>query len=408
MNYNQTLEFIHSLGFFSKKPGLERIRELLSLLGNPQNNFRAVHIAGTNGKGSVSAMLSSIYMKAGLRVGLFTSPFIIDFRERIKLCGEMIPKRELVRLAQLVRRQGIELSEFEFITAVAFLYFSQQKCDIAVIEVGLGGRLDATNTLGNVAASVITKISLDHTLILGDTLERIAFEKCGIIKNAPVITSHNQAEEVMRVIRNHTDRLIVPNAQELKISKSDIYGNRFSYFGADFETGLAGVHQIENALIAAETAPICFPDISEECIKEGIRQAFIPARIEVLSRNPLIVLDGAHNPDGARALGEVMKVYSGKITAIVGMLRDKDCEKTLGFIMPHCKNVVAVAVEGTDRSMSAEKLSDILSGFCHSSSAGSYLQAIKIATELSDGGPILIFGSLYLAAGMRPLLLEKN
>ena len=177
MNYQETLNYIHSLGMFSHRAGLERITAALEILGNPQNQFDAVHIAGTNGKGSVVAFVSSVFRKAGLKTAVFVSPYIVNFRERIQINGEYISEGDLCRLSQRVIETGVSLTEFEFITAVAFLYFAEQKCDIAVIETGLGGRLDATNTLTRKKASVITKIGLDHTLVLGGTIKKIAAEK---------------------------------------------------------------------------------------------------------------------------------------------------------------------------------------------------------------------------------------
>ena len=199
MNYEETLNYIHSLGNFSKPATLERIKSVLQKLGNPQNNFKAIHIAGTNGKGSEAAMLTKTFSLAGYKTGLYISPFIIDFRERIQLNGEFISHNDICKFAEIVKSTNTELTEFEFITAVAFLYFSQQNCDIAIIETGLGGRLDATNTLGNVIANVITKIGLDHTAILGDTIQKITAEKCGIIKNCPVITLHTQPDGAFKV-----------------------------------------------------------------------------------------------------------------------------------------------------------------------------------------------------------------
>ena len=225
MNYNETLNFIHSLGNFSKPPTLERIKAVLAKLGNPQNNFKAIHIAGTNGKGSVSSMLSRAFSLAGYKTALFISPFIIDFCERIQINGEFISRENLCKYAEIIKSTNIELTEFEFITAVAFLYFSEQNCEIGIIETGLGGRLDATNTMDNVIANVITKIGLDHTAILGDTIEKITNEKCGIIKSCPVITSSHQPKEAFNVLKNY--KPIVPNENELKIIESGINGNTY-------------------------------------------------------------------------------------------------------------------------------------------------------------------------------------
>ena len=209
MNYTGSVEYIHSLLRFGIKPGLERISELLSLLGNPQEKVKAIHIAGTNGKGSTSTMTANILKNAGYRTGLFTSPYVINFRERIRINGEMIPEDALAETVSRVKEkidilneQGTEITEFEAITAAAYLYFAEEGCDFAVMETGLGGRFDATNVITKPAICIITSISFDHTDILGDSLEKIAFEKCGIIKrNCPVVTSENQSSEAMQVIK---------------------------------------------------------------------------------------------------------------------------------------------------------------------------------------------------------------
>ncbi len=394
MNYNETLEFIHSLGNFGKAPTLDRIKKALEALGNPQNNFSAIHIAGTNGKGSVSAMLHSVFKTKGLKTGLFISPFIIDFRERIQINGEFIPENELCILAEKVIETGVELTEFEFITAVAFLYFSLQKCDIVIAETGLGGRLDATNTLTNVRASVITKIGLDHTAILGDTIEQITREKCGIIKNAPVITSFNQNDEALAVLMEY--KSIIPLKNELKVLESDISGNEFVYKNETYKTSLAGEYQVENAAIVIETALNCGVDIAT--IKKGIENTHFPARMEVISANPLVILDGAHNPDGASVLARTMAKYKGKITAVIGMCKDKDCDKVLSRTLPYCKRAVATEIKNMPRSLKAEELKELAQKYCSCETAGNYSEVLQ---KIKDEDIVFVFGSLYLASSIR-------
>lgn len=397
MNYKETLKFIHSLGNFSKVPTLDRINKVLKLLGNPQDNFSAIHIAGTNGKGSVSAMLHSVFKSAGFKTGLFISPYIIEFRERIQINGEFIPENEFCLLVEKVMATGVELTEFEFITAVAFLYFSKQGCDIVIAETGLGGRLDATNTLKNLNASVITKIGLDHTAVLGNTIEKITHEKCGIIKAAPVITSFNQTDEALEVLLNYNP--IIPKKEELKVMKSDITGNEFSYRGTIYKTSLVGNHQIENALVVIETALNCGIDIKP--IQNGIENTFFPARMEVISREPLIVLDGAHNPDGAKVLSGMMQRYNGKTTAIIGMCADKDCEEVLKATLPYCKRAIAITIDDVPRSITSEKLCDMANKYCACETARDYDSALE---KIKDEECIFAFGSLYLASALRKKL----
>lgn len=397
MNYNEILNYIHSLGNFSKEPTLNRIKAVLEVLGNPQNNFSSIHIAGTNGKGSVSAMLHCVFKTKGLKTGLFISPFILDFRERIQINGEFIPEDELCNLAKTVINTGIKLTEFEFITAIAFLYFKNQKCDIAIIETGLGGRLDATNVLTNLKASIITKIGLDHTAILGDTIEQITREKCGIIKNAPVITSFNQPKEALNVLNEYN--LIIPNIQKLKVIKSDIFSNQFLYDSCLYKTSLSGEYQIENALIVIETALKL--GVCKEIIQKALENTFFPARMEVISENPTVILDGAHNPDGANALAKAMHKYDGKITAIIGMCADKDCEKVLKTTLCYCKRAVAVEIKDMPRSLKAEDLCQMAQKYSTCEIAKDYDTALE---KVRGEDIVFVFGSLYLASSIREKL----
>lgn len=407
MNYNETLNYIHSLGKFSKPAGLERITSLLDRLYNPQDKFKSIHIAGTNGKGSVSAMLAKIFETAGYKTGLFISPFVIDFRERIQINGEFISEDDLIKYSKLVIDVGAELSEFEFITAAAFLYFGDKNCDIVITETGLGGRLDATNTLKNVAVSVITKIGLDHSAILGDTVEKIADEKCGIIKECPVtVASLNQKDGALEVIKRSSKRLVVPDISRLKILKSDETGSSFIYKERKYYISLCGEYQIENALTAIETAENSEYNISYETVKAALADTYFPARAEIICKAPLVLLDGAHNPDGAKALADIMKKHSGKITAVIGVMRDKDYKQVLKTTLAHCKNSVAVTVEGMPRSLPACSLAEAAAEFCPCTAAESYTSAIKKADEISKGEPIFVFGSLYLAGGIREKLKD--
>ncbi len=404
LNYDDTLKYIHSLGMFSHPAGLDRITTVLQKLDNPQDKFKSIHIAGTNGKGSVSVMTASALSEAGYKTGLFVSPYIVDFRERISINTEYIPENKLCELAEKVKNTKINLTEFEFITAVGFLYFAQSKCDIAVIETGLGGRLDATNTLKNVNVSVITKIGLDHTAILGDTVEQITKEKCGIIKDGVTVTSPNQSKKASQVIRKSTDNLIIPDLCSLQVKKSDIYGNEFIYKNKFYKTSLSGDFQIENAVIAIETLENCKLKISYEKIFAGLKNAFIPARLEVISKTPLVVLDGAHNPDGADVLCRFMEKYRGSITAIVGMMKDKNYEEFLQKTIPLCKNVIATKVNNS-RSLSEDELSAVLQKYCNNVYSEKNIQnAVALAKEISNGNPVFVFGSLYLASEIRNTL----
>lgn len=403
MKINEVLDYIHSLGQFSHKASLERITAVCEKLYNPQNDFKAIHIAGTNGKGSTCAFVSSALMAAGYKVGTFVSPYIVDFCERIQINGEYISHDDLCRLSQKVIDTNIRLTEFEFITAVGFLYFSENKIDVAVLETGLGGNFDATNVIPKPLVSVITKIGLDHTAVLGETIEQIAAEKCGIVKDSKVITTFNQPTEAVGIIKKHSTNVIVPDVNELKKVKISLLKNEFTYNGTRYQTLLGGEYQIENALVAIETLKNCGLKINDESITAGLKNAFIPARLELMSQNPIIVIDGAHNPDGADVLCKAIKEHDG-VTAVIGVMRDKNYEEVLSKTLPLCKNVVCVT-PNVPRALNAQELLLIAKKYCKNAFAADTLSdALTLATEKSDGKPIFIFGSLYLASQIRPLL----
>lgn len=407
LNYGETLNYIHSLGRFSKPAGLERISLALKKLHNPQDNFKSIHIAGTNGKGSVAAMLAKVFHTAGYKTGLFISPFVINFRERIQINGEFISENDLVLYSQKVIDTGVETTEFEFITAAAFSYFSEEKCDIVIAETGLGGRFDATNALTNVAAAVITEIGLDHLGVLGDTVEKIAAEKCGIIKNCPVtVTSANQRKEALSVIERSSIRLITPDLSQLTVLKCGENGSGIIYRNREYEISLCGEYQIENALTVIETVEASGYNIPYETVKKALANTFFPARAEIISKKPLVVLDGAHNPDGATELAKILKKHGGRVTAVIGVMRDKDYKTVLKNTLPLCKSAVAVTVENMPRSLSAAELAFAAATYCPAQTAENYDSAIKKAASLAGENPVFVFGSLYLAGGIRQKLID--
>ena len=405
MKYIETLNYIHSLGAFSHEASLKRITAVCQKLGNPQNDFRAIHIAGTNGKGSVSIFVSSALKTAGYKVGTFVSPYIVDFCERIQINGEYISQEDLCRLSQRVIDTKIDLTEFEFITAVGFLYFSENNIDIAVLETGLGGRFDATNVIDSPLVSVITKIGLDHIAVLGDTIEQIAKEKCGIIKGNTVVTTHTQPQAAYDVIKSYSQNVITPNINDLTNVNISVLGNSFTYKNQNYKTNLGGEYQIENALVAIETLKNCGLTITDDNIKIGLERAFIPARLEVVSQNPLIVIDCAHNPDGANALCEALK-DGENITAIIGVMRDKNYKDVLSKTLPFCKNVIC-AKPNIPRALPTDELANAAKYYSKNVFEAESLQnAIQLAKEKSKGNSIFIFGSLYLASEIRPFFMK--
>lgn len=399
MNYSKTLEYIHSLKKFSVAPSLKRISAVMDKLGNPQNELSFVHVAGTNGKGSVCTMLASAFSEAGYKTGLYTSPFIIDFRERIKVNGEFIPETELVELSSLVIETGIDVNEFEFITAVAFLYFAKLKCDVVVLETGLGGAFDATNVISSPRCSVITRIDLDHTAILGDTAEEICREKMGIAKvGCPVVAMHNQPDGIADLIKDIRPDTVFTDGDALTVYSSDITGSTFKYKGREYEIRLAGEFQLANAITALEALEVCNVDYASAY--KGLKKAFIPARAEILSQSPLTVLDGAHNPNGALALAELIRKCEGRKIAVVGMMSDKNCGSVLKTLIPLFDVVYTVAVSENPRTLSALQTAKLASEYCDEVYPCENYEQVLSTIKIADA-PVFIFGSLYLASDIR-------
>ena len=408
MNYTESVEYIHSLLQFGIKPGLERISMLLSCLGNPQEKFKTVHVAGTNGKGSTSTHLANILSEAGYKTGLYTSPYVLSFCERIQIDGQTVSENAIAKSITRAREEieklnekGIVITEFEAITAAAFLCFYESGCDYAVVEVGLGGRFDATNVLTKPKVSVITSISLDHTKILGDTLSQIAFEKCGIIKNeVPVVTAENQKSEVLEVIEKTVKKrncaLCISKPKKAKIISDKLGETVFEYDGKNYTLHLNGEHQIENAVNAIETAKLL--GISEEFIKAGLSKTRMLARMEIIGTDPLIIRDGGHNEGCAGALRDFLLRYNIKnIKMLVGLMADKDIEKYLELLCPLCDSVTA-CTPSNPRAESAENLLLTAKEYCKNSIAVSnpkeaYSQVLSLA---SKDDTVLVCGSFYL------------
>ncbi len=421
MTEQQALNYIHSLNRFGIKPGLDRITALLKKLGNPQNELSVIHIAGTNGKGSTATAINNIMQAAGKKTGLFISPYVLDFKERIQVNNEYITTSALCELTEVVSKAanevGKELSdavtEFEFITALAFLYFKQIGCDIVVLETGLGGRLDSTNVIKKPLATVITKIALDHTVVLGDTITEIAKEKCGIIKSGShVITHFSQESDALLEITKTAEQ---KNADAYIVSKNDItdlkvfeFGSTFNYKGIELEVNMPGKHQVENMSVAAQTALAL--DIPIDAIKKGIQKTIFPARLEVLNKKPLVLLDGAHNPNGAEALAGYLDEFKIKPVAVMGMMRDKNCEVVIQMLASGCQSVITVEVKNNDRAATKEELCKLAKKYCKDCSvADNYSSALELAKQKSAqaNSAILICGSLYLASDIRNLAINS-
>lgn len=431
MDYQEALDYIHGTLRFGSRPGLGCIRELLGRMGNPQNGLRFVHVAGTNGKGSICAATASVLRRAGYRTGLYLSPYVEDFCERIQVDGEPIPHGELARLTGEIRPLAEEggpagdggadagrrhPTEFELITAVALRYFRQQRCDVVVLEVGLGGRLDATNVIATPLVSVIASISYDHTRILGGTLAAIAGEKSGIIKPGGfTVTSPGQDPEALSVIMEHCARvgnpLIIPNPAGARLLAEGIDGTRLVYRGTRLFIPLCGRHQIANFLTAYETLDVLRAhrgfSIPEETLTRGFAAVKFPARMEILHRKPLVILDGAHNPAGAAALADSIDRYlAGRpLTMIAGVLRDKDYRRILPQLARRAARFIAVRPD-SPRALPPEETCREAAAFCSAAVwYEDYGEALRDAlVHTPPTGVMVVCGSLYLAGPMRRII----
>lgn len=392
MDYLNALDYVHQIPKFVRPLGNEKLGGLLRLLGNPQDDLKFVHVAGTNGKGSVCAMTAEILKNAGYKTGLFTSPFIEVFNERIRINGEMIDDDTLAghitRVADVMETNDLGVSEFAFITAVAFLYFKEMKCDIVVLETGMGGRLDATNIITTPICCALTSISLDHTAYLGDTIEEIAKEKCGIIKRGiPVVTSPNDA--VIDIIKAEAKRLNAPFV---------VADNPF-----DYSVALKGEYQKENMSVAKEVIDVLVNagfNISEKNICEGFKNVKWQGRYEFITSD--IILDGGHNPDGVRMLKKSLIKEGRDITLVIGMCADKDYEECIRDIVTVAKKVIATEVDFY-RALKAEDIKTV----CDSVGVSCEVERdIKKAIEKAvlTGNLVCICGSLYLVGEARGLL----
>lgn len=424
MNCNEAIEYIHSLEKFGINPGLERIRALCNLLGNPQKKLKVIHVAGTNGKGSTSTMICNILRKSGYNTGLFISPYVTDFRERIQYNGNMIDKFDLAECVEKVKTAidalndtGIQPTEFEALTAAAFVYYEMKKCDFVVLETGLGGRLDSTNVIEAPYATVITSISLDHTAILGDTIEKIAAEKCGIIKfGAETVLYPFQDEKVFPIVektcKDKCNELRIPDINKLDIIEEKLEGTLAEYDGVKFLLPLAGKHMIFNACTAIEAVRSLSRlavNISDKAISEGIGMSVMPARMELIKKRPVIILDGGHNEGCAQALSAFIKKHlEGKrIIMVSSMMADKDYMSYLSVVAPLADIFIATRVDML-RALPSGELMISASDYCkncHDVPIPS--KALTAARNIMQPDDVLIVcGSFYLAGDVREHLLN--
>ena len=356
MNYEEAMNFIQNTNKFGSVLGLDNIRELLERLGNPQDQLRVVHIAGTNGKGSTLAFLAGIFRESGYRAGRYVSPASFSYEERFRINEENISKKDLCFYMEKIKNVAEEMVKdglshptmFEIETALSFLYFLDKKVDVVLLETGMGGRLDATNVVKKPIATVIASIGMDHMQFLGDTLEKIASEKAGIIKEGCPVISYDNTKEVNEVIKNKAKQMHAKvtfvNSAGIRVLQESLNGESFSYRSSDgrwyekIEIPLLGRHQINNAALALETLNViknyyCISDFQTE---DGMRKTIWRGRIEILEREPMVICDGAHNPDGAKSLLSFLQnnFTNQRLIYIMGVLSDKDYEQMVQILAP--------------------------------------------------------------------------
>lgn len=431
MNYAEATRYLESLSRFGSRLGLERMEALLELLGNPQQDLLCLHIAGTNGKGSTAAFLTSILQAAGVVVGTYTSPHLSSFRERIKLCGQEIPQEAVAELTSEIKplAEKIEgLTKFEFTTALAFRYFQKLQAQLVVLEVGMGGRLDATNTVVPIAAG-ITHLALDHTRNLGTTLGAIAGEKAGIIKEGRPLVTVPQAKEAEAVLADRARELGAPMKQVVqwpgegeiryRPQRFSIEGSRADFwlgelFLPDVQLGLLGRHQLENAALALGLAQRAYEagsiplaqDAWEEALRKGLENARWPGRLEYFPGEPSLLLDGAHNADGMRKLAQFLEEFFPRIrpTVVLGILGDKDYRDMLAALAPVAGKLIVTQVDNP-RNLPLAELT--LEAKLHCSQVEAQADPHKaLAMALAGDRLVVVAGSLYLVGELRPEILR--
>ena len=411
MTIREALAYIHAVDWRRSKPGLRRIHELLEKLGHPERTVRFVHVTGTNGKGSTCAMLASILQAAGYRTGLYTSPYIFRFNERMQVDGQEIPDEELCAITEEVRPLADNMadhpSEFEMVTAIAFTWFARRKCDIVVCEVGMGGEFDATNAIPAPEAAVLCNIGLDHTTYLGDTVEKIAATKSGIIKPGCEAVLYPCALSVAEIVsarcRSCGVTLHPVDMDALSPLAHSLDGQSFDFGDlTDLHLPLLGRMQLYNAATALTVTEVLRRrgwHIDENAVRQGLAQVRWPVRFEVVRREPLVILDGGHNPQCMASLAGALKEYlhGREITVLTGVLADKDFREMYDAIAPLASRFVTVTPDNP-RALAAEELSAFLERYGKPVTAcATIAQGVQLAVaETPPEGAAVCCGSLYL------------
>ncbi len=434
MTYAQARAFIDESNKFGSKLGLETISELLRRLGNPQDKLKVIHVAGTNGKGSTTAFIATILASQGYLVGRYISPAVFTYQERVQISrleSKLVVTDYITEVGisnaidkiqplcdEMVKDGFSHPTSFEIETAMAFLYLVFMQVDYAVIEVGMGGRLDATNVIKKPMCCVLTSISMDHMQYLGDTLEKIATEKAGIIQKNTMVVTANTEPEVLQVINSTCEKqyskLIVTHMQEVTEAIFSPEGTSFTYLGNNYIIGLLGEYQIGNAILAIQTMNALREKgitISEEAVKEGLAQAKWSGRLEVLAREPYVIIDGAHNEDAAQQLKKAMERYFNgrRWIYIIGVLADKDYTGILRIMAPFAEVILTITPDN-NRALASTQLAIEAKKYCSGCviDAGTVEQAIHTAMkEAGKEDVILAFGSLSYLSEVKTVLSDK-
>ena len=411
MTLDEALRYIHEVCWKGTIPGLERIQALLDAMGNPERKCKFVHVTGTNGKGSTCAMVASILRKAGYKTGLYTSPYLIRFNERIQINGEQISDADICELTEYVKPFAESIferpTEFEMVTAIGFEYFARHKCDIVVCEVGMGGEFDATNVIPAPEAAVICNIGLDHTEVLGDTLEKIAGAKAGIIKSGCDAVLYRERPSVEAVFEERCKALNAPlhkaDFDSLHLLSHSLEGQVFDWerFHA-LRLPLLGEHQLHNAAVALTTARVLQKrgwKITDAQIREGIESVRWPGRFELMRKDPMFIIDGGHNPQCIEALVKNIRDYlpGRELTVLTGVLGDKDFHCMYRDVAQYAKEFITIT-PANPRALTAEKLADYLRQFGKPVTACDVVaDGVRLAIEhAGKDGVVLCYGSLYM------------
>lgn len=428
MNYRETKEYVEEINQYGSVFGLDNIQRLLTYLHNPQDELQFIHIAGTNGKGSTLAFISTILKCAGYKVGRYVSPTVFDYRERIQINGRMISKTDLALYMTKIKAAITDMQEagfphptaFEIETALSFLYFKEKGCEIVVLETGLGGLLDATNVIKKTLVAVLTSISMDHMAFLGHSLEKIAENKAGIIKNGCYVISSEQDQEAWNVIENICEKkkstLRMAKLSDVKKVKYGLKKQSFQYKEwKKLEITLLGTYQIKNAILALEVIRTLRGlnfKIGDNAIYQGLFETEWSGRFTIIASHPIFIIDGAHNEEAARQLAESIRFYftNKRIIYIIGILKDKEYDKIIRETYSYAEHIITVMTPKNPRAMGAYELALEIQKYHNSVTVADSLQeAVEISYLLADKDSIIIaFGSLSYLGELAAVVQNRD